>query len=272
MKPEKLLLALLAVLPLMPGCATVAYSSKAQNGVTYYCPGAGNTDFGDAGIRAGLEAAGYKGEVAAYIWTISFNVALDQTLRFNAKGKGENLARLIEQFMDKHPGVPVNIVGLSAGTGVGIWALENLKEGYSVENVVLLGSSLWYRYDVGKAARHVKGKIYVYFSPNDAILAGPMKIFGTIDGVFGEEGAGSVGLQSKGGADRIVNIRWRPEWEKYGYYGGHTDGTSSAFVKAVLSHHLLTPAGADAKTRDAAAATAPATTPPAAASGSRRSQ
>ena len=260
-------LPLLASLALLAtGCGGISYTSKAQNGITYYCPGAGNTDFGDAGIRRGLEAAGYQGEVAAYIWTISFNVALDQTLRFNAKLKGQNLARLIEEYIDKYPGKPVNLVGLSAGTGVAVWALENLKDGYNVENVVLLSSSLWHRYDVGKAARHVKNKIYVYYSSNDAILAGPMKIFGTIDGVFAEDGAGAVGLHTRGGADKVVNVGWKSEWSSYGYLGGHTDSTASAFVRAVLSRHLLSP-GADVAGRSGAApATAPAKAPPTAAS------
>jgi pimeloyl-ACP methyl ester carboxylesterase len=248
------------------GCATIAYSAKAENGITYYCPGAGNTDFGDAGLRSGLESAGYKGEVAGYIWTISFNVALDQTLRFNAKLKGQNLARLIEEYIDKYPGKPVNLVGLSAGTGVAVWALEDLKEGYNVDSVVLLSSSLWNRYDVGKAARHVKTKIYVYYSSNDAILAGPMKLFGSIDGVFGEDGAGAVGLHTRGGAEKVVNIGWKSEWSSYGYYGGHTDSTSSGFVRAVLSRHLLNAPADVAKRPGAAPATSPATTPPAAAS------
>lgn len=258
------LISLLAVTA--SGCGTVAYSSKAQNGITYYCPGAGNTDFGDAGLRGGLEAAGYKGEVAGYVWTISFNVALDQTLRFNAKLKGQNLARLIEEYMEKYPGKPVNLVGLSAGTGVAVWALENLKEGYNVDSVVLLSSSLWHRYDVGKAAGRVKGKIYVYYSPNDAILAGPMKLFGTIDGVFGEDGAGAVGLHTRGGAEKVVNIGWKSDWSSYGYYGGHTDSTSSGFVRAVLARHLLSGTSDVAKRPGAAPATSSATAPPAAAS------
>lgn len=265
MKPTWLV-TLIFVSAFSTGCGTIAYSAKAQNGITYYCPGAGNTDFGDAGLRAGLEAAGYKGEVAAYVWTISFNVAIDQTLRFNAKLKGQQLARLIESYIDKYPGTPVNVVGLSAGTGIAVWALEDLKEGYNVDNVVLLGSSLWHRYDVGKAARHVKGKIYVYFSSNDAILAGPMKLIGSIDGVFGEDGAGSVGLHSKGGADRIVNISWKPEYESMGYYGGHTDSTASGFVRAVLSKHLLTPAVGTAPGPGTAPPKPRAATPPAAAS------
>lgn len=236
-----------ALLAYCAGCGP-SFSEKARNGITFYCPGAGNTDFGDAGLRAGLERAGYRGEVATYLWTISFNVALDQTLRFNARLRAailsDTLKTYIDQYVRKETGETkpqINLVGLSAGTGVAIWSLEDLPPGYYVDNVVLLGSSLWCRYDVSKALQHVKGKIYVYYSPNDAILAGPMKLFGTIDGVFNEDGAGAVGLRPPKPSDKIINIPWKPAYGKYGYHGGHTDSTNPDFVAAYLSKHLLPP-------------------------------
>ncbi|TWT41794.1 hypothetical protein RAS1_29170 [Phycisphaerae bacterium RAS1] len=226
---------------LLVGCGP-AFGPKAANGVTFYCPGAGNSDFGDAGVREGLERAGYDGEVAAILWTISFNVAIDQALKFNAHLGGSKLASYIREYKRQYPDGAINIVGLSAGTGVAVWALEELDGKIKVDNVVLLGSSLSHKYDVSKALRSVSGKIYCYYSPNDAILAGPMKVFGTIDGVFLTEGAGSVGLQPPpSGKDRVINVRWRPEFQQYGYAGGHTDSTSAPFVRQYLSKHLLTP-------------------------------
>ncbi|MCG3127200.1 MAG: hypothetical protein CHACPFDD_02058 [Phycisphaerae bacterium] len=238
------------------GCAAT-FSERARNGITFYCPGAGNTDFGDVGLREGLEQAGYRGEVAAFIWTISFNVALDQTLRFNAHLRAHELARLIREYRRQNPDQICNLVGLSAGTGVAIWALEQLPDGVQVDNVVLLGSSLSHDYDVSRAAAHVAGKIYVYYSPHDAILAGPMKVFGTIDGKFGVDGAGSVGLHSPRAASKIVNNPWRPNYQSLGYYGGHVDGTSPRFVRAVLAKHLLQPASGRMPAESIAGGTAP---------------
>ncbi len=220
-------------LVLTAGCTTT-FGPKAQHGITFYCPGAGNFDFGDVGIRQGLEAAGYQGQVASVMWTVSFNPAIDQRLG-NAHLGAARLARSIEQYIDKYPGRPVNVVGLSAGTGVAIWALEDLKPGYNVDNVVMLGSSLWYRYDVSKGLRHVNGQIYNYYSPHDPVLTTAMKVFGTIDGVFGEDGAGAVGFRSPG----VVNIRWDPAFKRYGYYGNHTDATRAPFVEAYLSKHII---------------------------------
>lgn len=239
MRERWVLLIVVAAASLCGGCGGPRFTEKAKVGVTFYVPGAGNVDFGDAGLREGLTAAGYRGDVAAYMWTISFNPAIDQTLRLNARLHARNLAKIIRRYMDEYPGRPVHLVGLSAGSGIAVWALENLPEPYQVESVVLLGSSLWHRYDVGKALKRVKGKMYVYYSQYDAILAGPMKVFGTIDGVFGQDGAGSVGLHSPTGRDRIVNIPWKPEYESFGYHGGHVDATSAEFVRAYLSKHIL---------------------------------
>jgi pimeloyl-ACP methyl ester carboxylesterase len=221
----------------LAGCGP-SYSARAQNGITYYCPGAGNIDFGDSGVRKGLEAAGYKGEVAAVMWTISFNPAIDQAVKANARFGGSRLAREIERYMDTYPGRPVNLVGLSAGTGVAIFACEELRPGYEVDNVILLSGSLSHDYDVAKALPKIKGKIYNFYSPRDAVLAGPMKIFGTIDGKLGTEGIGAVGMNSPSGRDRIINVRWRPEFERYGYYGGHTDSTNPEFVREVLARYV----------------------------------
>ena len=225
------------------GCMPI-FSKKAANGITFYCPGAGNTDMGYFSVRSGLESAGYDGEVSAFIWTLTF-LPLDQELRPLVRLRSLHLGDIIDSYIERYPGRPVNLVGLSAGSGVALWALESMDDGHMVDNVILLGSSLSHDYDVSKAFEHIRGKIYVYYSPHDAILAGPMKIFGTIDGKFGVDGAGSVGLKSKRFAARIVNVPWRDSYKQYGYAGGHIDATSAKFVEAILSNHIIRRSDAD---------------------------
>ena len=218
------------------GCAP-GFTEKAKNGITFFCPGAGNIDFGDIGVREGLKRAGYTGQVATLIWTVSLNPAFDQAFRLNAHLGAERLARVIEEYVDKYPNGTVNVIGLSAGTGVAIWALEDLRAGCQVDNVVLLASSLSHDYDVGKALRHVKGSIFNYWSTEDFVLTVLMKGFGTIDGKLGD-GAGAVGLHPPSAGGRIVNVQWRPEFRQYGYVGGHTDATSPRFVEAYIAAHI----------------------------------
>lgn len=232
------ILVCIAVGGLAAGCAS-PLTERARNGITFYCPGAGNIDFGDAGVRQGLEAAGYRGQVATILWSVGFNPAIDQALRLNARLGAQKLADSIGAYLERYPEGSVNVVGLSAGTGVAIWALEELNPKYKVDNVILLASSLSHDYDVTKSLNAVKGKIYNYYSSRDIVLQGPMKIWGTIDFKLGVDGAGSVGLAAARNSDRVVNIPWTPAYERYGYVGGHTDSTSPAFVQAVLAPKLL---------------------------------
>ncbi len=236
--PRVIGLAIIASVGLLSGCTT-DFTSAARNGMVFYCPGAGNWDLGDTGLRDGLARAGFKGQVASVTWSVLANPAIDQTLRLNARLAGTQVARKIEEFIDKYPEQPVSLIGLSAGTGVAMWALEDMKPGYQVDNVVLLASSLNYTFDAGQAVKAVRGKIYVYYSPNDAVLAGPMKIFGTIDGAYAATGVGEVGLKSPRGKEKIVNIGYKSSFASYGYFGGHTDGLAPRFVERVLSAHLL---------------------------------
>jgi hypothetical protein len=223
----------------LSGCIST-FGPEARNGITFYCPGVANADMGDAGIRAGLEQAGYRGQVARMTWSVSFNPVIDQTVRIIAQQGGKRLADYIQEYIDQYPGRPVNVVGLSAGTGVVIWALEALKPQYTVDDVVLISSSLSHDYDVSRALPRVQGRIYNYYSTTDAVLAGPMKVFGSIDGVFLQDAAGAVGLRVPPGSDgRIVNIAWRSEFEQFGYYGGHGDGTSAEFVRYEIAPHLV---------------------------------
>lgn len=227
----------LLALGVCSGCAR-HFSEKAAGGITFFCPGVGNTDFAYPSVRRGLEHAGYEGEINAFIWTLTF-LPLDQALGPIAKLRAADLAGIIDDYIEQYPDGRVNLIGLSAGSGIAIWAAELLDDGHMVDNVVLLSSSLSHDYDVSKALRHIRGKIYVYYSKDDGVLGAPMKIVGTIDGKRFTDAAGTVGLTSTRHAGRIVNIPWTREYMRYGYAGGHLDSTSEAFVAAVVAPPII---------------------------------
>ena len=214
-----------------------------QFGRTYYLDGAGNWGYGVAEVQQGLRRAGYKGHIINFLWSPTFNPALDQTIgRPAARLRGAGLGKEITRYLEKYPDNQVNIICLSAGTGVGIWACENTELPARVHNVVMLGSSLSSDYDMRKALEHISGQVYVYHSHSDMILQGPVRTLGTIDGKLGVDAAGlRERYPSGGGRDKITNIRWSPKYERYGWTGAHTDATSEPFVRYVLSRHILPP-------------------------------
>ncbi len=227
---------LLLAMTALGGCA----DPRERFGKTWYLDGAGNWGFGISDVAAGLEAAGYEGMVDTFIWTTSFNPALDQVNRFGAALRAQGLANTISDYLDQHPDNEVNLIALSAGTGVAMWAVENLRSPHKVNNLVLLGSSLSFDYDIRKAARKIKGKIYVYFSRHDTILEGPVRTLGTIDGKLDWNSAGLVGLKPpRGPKDKVVNFGWNRTYIRYGWTGAHTDATNRRFIRSVVARHIL---------------------------------
>lgn len=224
----------LAACGFLSGCA----NPNEQYGRTWYIDGAGNWGFGVVDVPVGLKDAGYKGHVSNYRWSLTLNPALDQTLRFIAKGSSGVLAAEITDFLKRNPEAKANIIALSAGTGVAVWAVENLKPPYKVDNLVLVGSSLSSRYDLRPALANMNGKIYCYYASTDPVLQGPVRILGTIDGTF-DDSAGLVGLRGPGAnSGRVVNIGWNSRFTSLGWTGGHADCTNRRFVKAEISRRI----------------------------------
>lgn len=222
------------------GCTFPRGDRSAERfGKTIYLDGAGNWGFGAADIPNGLKQAGYKGDVEIYIWTTSLFPLADQLNIPAAKLRARALADRIKKYRRVFPNNRVNLIALSAGTGVATWAVERLDEHSKINNLVLLGSSLSHNYDMRKALRNIDGKIYAYHSPHDTVLDAVFFI-GTIDGKRGVKSIGQVGLEAPPGFEhRIVNIPWSRKYVRYGWTGSHTDCTSQKFVRAVLSKHVV---------------------------------
>lgn len=223
-----------------------------QFGTVFYCDGAGGgsilTDWG-RGVQQGLKNADYPGEFRSFHWHTGLGVAADQGASVAYKReKARQLAGEIRDYQNSHPGRSVNLVGLSAGTAVAVFALEELAEDHPVDNVVLLGSSLSAHYNVSKALRRVKQRFYVFTSQNDAVLGGLVAVAGTADREFCgacSAGLGGIHLPSKADAvtralyGKIDNIAWKPEFASSGNYGGHTDAVNPVFVKNYVAPLIL---------------------------------
>ena len=230
---------LLISMPMMSACATSGSRAAERYGKTFYLDGAGNWGFGAAEVPGGLREAGYKGNVEIYIWTTSLIPLLDQLNIPAARLRAAALANRIEDYHRRFPENELNIIALSAGTGVATWAVESLDDGTKINNLVLLASSLSHDYDMSRALKNMTGKIYVYHSPHDEVLAA-VPFIGTIDGKRGVESIGQVGLETPAGfAGRIVNTPWSRKYVRFGWTGSHTDCTRKPFIRHVIARHVL---------------------------------
>ena len=139
-------------------------------------------------------------------------------------------------------------MGLSAGTAVVAFTLEELPESAAVDTAVMLSGSLSSTYDMTKALRRVTGDMYVTTSPHDAILSGVVPMTGSADRKnVGDDVCGVHGFHVPPGASpegrrlysKIVMIEWNPSFLKYGDAGGHTDTTNPGFVQHVIAPLII---------------------------------
>ena len=236
------------------GCASMPEHDRAlrQYGEVYYLDGAGGgallTNWG-RGVKSGLRAGGYEGDFVNFTWQTGLGVIADQRASVEYKrSKARALAAEIRGYHVTHPGVPVHLVALSAGTAVAVFTLEALPENHPVDNLVLLGSSVSQHYDLTRALQRVRGRIYVFTSEKDAVLRFGVSTLGTADRQYcGACAAGLDGFhvppnaheQTRQLYGKIDNIAWRPEFAQYGNLGGHTDAVDARFVEHQVAPLLL---------------------------------
>ena len=244
-------MALASLFCAVAGCAT-SYEDrhdKGQYGQVFYLDGSGG---GHAlspwasGVRKGLTEGGFPGDVYTFPWNTGLGFTADETAPVDYKRrKARELAELIRRYQDDCPGRPVTLIGLSAGTAIAVFALEELPRSRQVDNVVLLGSALSRRYDLTEALRRVKNRVVVYTSTRDAILTGYVAIVGTADREFcGDCAAGLRGFDRGAAAHdpettaqyrKLEQVEWRPEFALAGNHGGHTDWVHPRFIQEYVA-------------------------------------
>ncbi len=230
------------------GCVSPDRAARMECGYVYYLDGAGGGGITNwsGGVREGLRKAGYSGAGEMFNWETGLGVLADQTASNSYKrGKASELANEIVAYQKEHPGAPVTLMGLSAGTAVAVFTLEALPRDTNVENVILLSGSLSATYDLTRALNRVNGRMYVTTSRRDMVLTGLVPTAGTADrgsgttATIGVEGpqlphAASAETRRLYG-DRLVVVPWKPEFSRYGNAGGHTDTVAAAFVQRYVA-------------------------------------
>jgi len=240
---------------LQSGCASMVNyfavreeGGNAWEGTTYYVGGAGPIGHvGSFDVPTGLRDAGYTGFVKVFTWQ-SMNHAGDQINLERNRLMAAKLAASIKRYRRSYPHAKINIIALSAGTGIATFAIEFLPEDMKVDNVVFLGCSLSSRYDLTRALKRIRGKMYILHSPHDRILKDVVWYTGTIDRSSASDGiAGLRGVEIAEDASRetrrqyrkLRNIPYRHAFAESGYDGGHTDGARRAFVRDYIADVLM---------------------------------
>lgn len=223
-------------------------------GKTWFIGGAGaiGNVVGTFDVPKGLRDAKYRGAIEVFAWqSVVGGTLRDQMDRERNEGEARRLAEIIQDYMDRFPGRRVNVIALSAGTGIATWALEALPKRYQAGTVVYLGSSMSREYDLSNAMLRVAGHLYCFHSPSDPLLLLGLPITGSVDRETNSSGAaGLYGFVVPPKADaatqqvydrRLRNQPYKSEYSAYGYLGLHADSTSPAFIQHIVAPLLAEP-------------------------------
>ena len=257
---ESLLTALVSILlAACLGCGPGPYriveaKPRERTGKVFYLDGAGG---GGSLVNWGrdlidtLRKSSKSLTVTNFSWQIGLGAVLDQQASVEYKREqAAKLASQIREYRRKEPLGEVYLVGLSAGSVVVLYALEQLPEDCQVDGVILLASSVCASYDLSQALARTRGKMYVFTSSKDAVLNGLVPLTGTADRKYcGLDIAGLRGFRMPEGLAedaqreyrKVVTIRWKPEYERLGHNGGHTDCVKASFVQVEVAPLLTTP-------------------------------
>lgn len=149
------------------------------------------------------------------------------------------LARLIRRRSREYPHAPIHLVSYSGGTGLAVFAAEQLGRRARIDVLVLGASALSPRYPLAAALARVN-HCYALTSRRDWMLLGVgTTLFGTVDRRF-RPAAGLVGFQQMRGiaADNFTELPWTPELCALGHAGHHVGSASVPFIRAHLVPRL----------------------------------
>ena len=139
--------------------------------------------------------------------------------------EAEKVAARITELVRRDPGARVILTAHSGGTGVAVWALEDLPADVKIDELLLLASALSTQYDLSAALAHVRRAFNVYSPRDTMILSVGTRAFGTIDRLYADS-AGYAGFTEPADADakqykKLTQVKYDPAWESLGYYGTH---------------------------------------------------
>jgi len=251
---------------LVPIPARAAAAKETPRPWLLHLNGIGGERVCDHTLLSGLTAGGFDADFHIYDWTEGETgiVALQRHATHPIEAR--KVADLIIQQFNANPTTPIYVTGHSGGAAILTWALELLPDQIKVESACMFAPALSPEYDLTKALRHVKGKLFVFSSPHDfVVLSTGTRMFGTMDGVRGDA-AGLKGFVQPRTADaeqykKIVPQPYQRSWAlRYGNVGSHICALRPKFARDYVARLLLT--GKPPADDDAAAA--PTTQPVAA--------
>ena len=212
--------------------------------VVFVADGAGNFQGASGNLRTAVARECLPIEVRTFAWSHGFlRIVADQLDYPHARCEGRRMAEAVAQYHAEHPGVPIHLMGHSAGAAVAMSALECLPPGV-VDRVFLISPSLSVSYDICPALTNVRCGLHVLYSRRDVFYLGLVtRIIGNSEGNR-HASAGRLGFPPPScdcaeAGTKLFQRGW--DWRDVGYgnYGGHFGHHEPGYLRAYMLPYLL---------------------------------
>src|SRR5688500_767192 len=145
-----------------------------------HLPGIAGEQHLDRQFVKGLREGGYSGTLEIVDWPRDDAGLNALFARKRNEAEADKLAEKLRKLAEEDPKRKINVIAHSGGSGIAAWALERLPDGVKIDTLVFIAPALSQRYDLSKALRHVRGKLYAFTSENDVLVLGAgTRMFGT---------------------------------------------------------------------------------------------
>ncbi len=213
---------------------------RLNNGLVVILPGIEGEGPNSYSIRRGLLKAGVTAALPIYRWGRPIPLAgmiLNQTDFVGNRLIAGNIARMIANYQDAHPGKPVWLIGHSGGGGMAVLTADAMEKGRKIDGLILLAASISGNFNLSKPLKHCRKGIVNFYSERDEILGATLFV-GNVDGGR----ASSAGLKGfEKNPPGLHQVPWRREMMHYGNNGRHMDCTSSRFVARYVASWVTGP-------------------------------
>lgn len=212
--------------------------------VVLHLPGIGGHLRIDDMLILGLQQGKITGPAEIYDWThgnpgVPALAGIERN-RAEARRISQHILELTRVDKDRR----MILTSHSGGTGMAIWALEDLPDDVSIDTLLMVASAISPEYDLSKALKHVRGHAYALNSTYDWVLGLGTRGFGTIDRLQSPS-AGYAGFVMPAGADaaqyaKLVQIQYDPGWFVLGNLGNHIGAMNPLFARTMIAPLILT--------------------------------
>ena len=140
-------------------------------------------------VRRGLVAAGCPRAMPIRSWgnpVPLLGVPFKQIDLLGAHIAAEDIRNELVRYQEKHPGVPVYLVGHGGGGGIAVLVAEKMPDGHSLTGLLLLSASISSSHDLTDAIQHLDNGIVNFYNTEDGAMLGvATTLFSNIDGQHG---------------------------------------------------------------------------------------